>query len=88
MIYYHPVSKDGERMKDYERIRADISKRFKDEIEKMKLEIIRLNNENADLQVKNFVLQREIQKYKSQLESISDSQKSLLGMTTAIKHLF
>ena len=75
-------------MKDYERIRADISKRFKDEIEKMKLEIIRLNNENADLQVKNFVLQREIQKYKSQLESISDSQKSLLGMTTAIKHLF
>lgn len=74
-------------MKDYERIRADISKHFKNEIEKLKLEIIRLKNENADLQVENFTLKRDIQKYKNQLESISDSQKSLLGMTSVIKHL-
>ena len=74
-------------MKDYERIRADISKHFKNEIENLKLEIIKLRNENADLQVENFTLKRDIQKYKNQLESISDSQKSLLGMTAAIKHL-
>ena len=74
-------------MKDYERIRADISKHFKNEIEKLKLEIIRLNNENVDLQVENFVLKKDIQKYKNQLESISDGQKSLLGLTEAIKHI-
>ena len=74
-------------MKDYERIRADISKHFKNEIENLKLEIIKLRNENTDLQVENFTLKRDIQKHKNQLESISDSQKSLLGMTAAIKHL-
>ena len=74
-------------MKDYERIRADISKHFKNEIESLKLEIIKLRNENTDLQVENFTLKRDIQKHKNQLESISDSQKSLLGMTAAIKHL-
>ena len=74
-------------MKDYERIRADISKHFKDEIESLKLEIIKLRNENADLQVENFTLKRDIQKYKNQLENISDSQKSLLGLTEAIKRL-
>lgn len=74
-------------MKDYERIRANVSKYFKDEIESLKLEIIRLNKENADLQVKNFVSQKEIQKYKNQLESISDHQKSLLGLTETIEHL-
>lgn len=74
-------------MKDYERIRADISKHFKNEIENLKLEIIKLTNENADLQVENFTLKRDIQKYKNQLESVSDSQKSLLGLTETIKHL-
>lgn len=74
-------------MKNYERVRADISKHFKDEIEKLKLEIIRLRNENTDLQVENFALKKDIQKYKNQLESISDSQKSLLGLTEAIKRL-
>lgn len=74
-------------MKDYERIRADISKHFKNEIENLKLEILRLNKENADLQVENTVLKNDIRKYKNQLENISDSQKSLLGMTAAIKHL-
>lgn len=71
-------------MKDYERIRADVSKRFKDDMEKLKLEIIRLKNENNGLQIENFTLKRDIQKYKNQLESISDSQKSLLGLTEAI----
>ena len=74
-------------MKDYERIRADISKHFKNEIENLKLEIIKLTNENADLQVENFTLKRDIQKYKNQLESVSDSQKSLLSLTETIKHL-
>ena len=74
-------------MKDYERMRADISKHFKNEIESLKLEIIKLRNENTDLQVENFTLKRDIQKYKNQLESISDSQRSLFGLTAAIKHL-
>lgn len=74
-------------MKDYERIRADISKHFKNEIENLKLEIIRLNKENVDLQVENFTLKRDIQEYKNQLESISDSQKSLFGLTTAINQI-
>jgi len=74
-------------MKDYERIRADISKHFKNEIENLKLEVIRLRNENTDLQVENFTLKRDIQEYKNQLESISDSQKSLLGLTATINHL-
>lgn len=74
-------------MKDYERIRADISKHFKNEIESLKLEILRLNKENADLQVENAILKNDVKKYKNQLESISDGQKSLLGMTAAIKHL-
>jgi len=74
-------------MKDYERIRADISKHFKKEIENLKLDVIRLRNENTDLQVENFALKRDIQKYKNQLESISDSQKSLLSLTAAINHL-
>lgn len=75
-------------MKDYERIRADISKHFKNEIENLKLEIIKLRNENANLQIENFTLKRDIQKYKNQLESISDGQKSLLGLAGAVKHLF
>lgn len=74
-------------MKNYERIRADISKHFKNEIENLKLEIIRLNKENADLQVENTVLKNDIRKYKNQLENISDGQKSLLGLTETIKHL-
>ena len=74
-------------MKDYERIRADISKHFKDEIEKLKLEIIRLNNENVELQLEIFKLTKDIQKYKNQLENISDHQKSLLSLTETIKHL-
>ncbi len=74
-------------MKDYERIRADVSRQFKGEIENLKLEIIRLNKENADLQAENRTLKKDIQKYKNQLENISDSQKSLFGLTEAINHL-
>ena len=74
-------------MKDYERIRAGISKHFKNEIEKLKLEIIRLNNENRDLQVENFTLKKDIQKYKNRLDSISDGKKALLGMAEVMKHL-
>lgn len=74
-------------MKDYERMRANISKHFKNEIEKLKLEIIRLNNENVNLQAENFALKKDIQKYKNKLENISDSQKSLFGLTEAINHL-
>jgi len=74
-------------MKDYEKMRAEVSKHFKDKIEKLKLEIIRLNNENADLQAENFTLKKDIQKYKNKLESISDSQKSLFGLTEAINNL-
>lgn len=74
-------------MKDYERMRADISKKFKDEIENLKFEIFRLNKENADLQVENAILKKDIQKYKNKLENISDSQKSLFGLTEAINHL-
>lgn len=74
-------------MKDYEKMRAAIAKHFKSEIERLKLDIIKLSNENASLQIENFTLKRDIQKYKNQLENISDSQKSLLGMTAAIKNL-
>lgn len=74
-------------MKDYERIRADVSKHFKNEIENLKLEIIRLNKENVDLQVENFTLKRDIQEYKNKLENMSDSQKSLFGLTTAINQI-
>lgn len=74
-------------MKVYEKIRADISKRFNDKIKNLELEILRLNKENADLQIENFNLKRDIQKYKNQLESISDGRKSLLGMTATIKNL-
>ena len=74
-------------MKDYERIRSDISKHFKDEIKKLKLEIIRLNNENADLRVENVALKKDIQKYKNQLNGISDGQKLLFGLNTTIRNL-
>ena len=56
-------------MKDYERMRASISKHFKNEIEKLKFEIIRLNKENADLQAENFALKKDIQKYKTYIEN-------------------
>ena len=74
-------------MTNYEKMRADISKHFKNEIERLKLEIIKLRNENTDLQVENFTLKRDIQEYKNQLESISDGKKALLCMTETIKHL-
>ena len=74
-------------MKDYERMRADISKRFKSEIEQLKLEIIKLQNENTDLLVENVTLKNKIRTYEIQLNNISDSQKSLLGLTEAIKCL-
>ena len=72
---------------DYERIRADISKHFKDEIENLKLEIIKLKDENAYLLIENLSLKKDIIKYKNQLDSISDGKKALLGMTETIKHL-
>lgn len=74
-------------MKDYERMRADISKHFKDEIEKLKLEILRLGKENLDLRVENFTLKKDIQEYKNKLDSISDTTKTFLGLTTAFKYL-
>lgn len=74
-------------MKDYEKMRADISKHFKNEIEKLKFEIFRLNKENADLQVENAILKKDIQKYKNQLNDISDGQKLLFGLNTTIRNL-
>lgn len=74
-------------MKDYEKMRANISHSFKNEIENLKLEIIRLNKENADLQVENAILKNDIKKYKTQLESVSDVKKSIFGLTETIKHL-
>ena len=74
-------------MKDYERIRADVSKHFKNEIESLKLEIIRLSNENASLQVENFTLKRDIQEYKNQLESISDGKKALFRITDTVMRI-
>lgn len=39
------------------------------------------------VQAENFALKKDIQKYKNKLESISDSQKSLFGLTEAINNL-
>ena len=74
-------------MKDYERMRADISKHFKDEINQLKLEIIKLQDENIGLIFENITLKNKIREYKDRLDSISDSKKALLGMTETIKHL-
>ena len=74
-------------MKDYERIRADISKRFKNEIQQLKLEIFNIQIENTELKVENVKLTNKIREYETQFSNISDSQKSLLGLTTAIGHL-
>lgn len=74
-------------MKDYERIRADISKQFKNEIQQLKLEIIKLQNDNTNLVIENVTLKNKIREYKDQLENISDSQKSFLGLTKAITRL-
>lgn len=74
-------------MKDYERIRADISKQFKNEIQQLKLEIIKLQNENANLVIENVTLQNKIREYKDQLENISDSRKRLFSLTETIKFL-
>ena len=56
-------------MTNYEKIRADVSKHFKSEIENLKLEVLRLNKENADLQVENAVLKNDVQKYKNRLNA-------------------
>lgn len=74
-------------MTDYEKMRADISKHFKDEIENLKLEVIRLRNENTDLRVENFLLKKHTQEYKNKLDHISDSRKALLAMTETINNL-
>lgn len=74
-------------MKKYEKMRASISHSFKNEIEPLKLEIIRLRNENADLQVENFTLKKNIQEYKNRLESMSDVKKGIFGLTESIKNL-
>lgn len=74
-------------MKDYERMRADISKQFKNEIQQLKLEIIKLQNENANLVIENVTLQNKIREYKDQLENISDSRKRLFSLTETIKFL-
>lgn len=72
---------------EYEKIRADISKRYKDEVGQLKLEIIRLNEEIIKLHKDKEVLEGEIRRYKSRLDGISDSQKSLLGLSTAFSNL-
>lgn len=74
-------------MKDYERMRADISKQFKNEIQQLKLEIIKLQNENTDLLVENVTLQNKIREYEIQLNNISDSHKRLFSLTETIKFL-
>lgn len=74
-------------MKDYEKIRADVSKQFKNEIQQLKLKIIKLQNENTALLVENVTLQNKIREYEIQLNNISDGRKSLLGITEAIKYL-
>lgn len=74
-------------MKNYEKMRADISKHFKNEIENLKLEIIKLKNENTDLQAENFTLKKDIQEYKNQLASMPDGKKAFLCLNDTIKHL-
>ena len=74
-------------MKDYERMRADISKRFKNEIQQLKLEIFNLQIENTELKVENVKLTNKIREYKDQLENISDSRKRLFSLTETIKFL-
>ena len=74
-------------MKKYEKMRASISHSFKNEIENLKFEIIRLNKENADLQVENATLKNDIRKYKNRLESMSDVKKGIFGLTESIKNL-
>lgn len=74
-------------MKDYERMRADISKQFKNEVQQLKLEIIKLQNENTDLLIENVTLKNKIREYEIQLNNISDSQKRLFSLTETIKFL-
>lgn len=75
-------------MKNYEKIRASVSKQFKNEIQQLKLEIIKLQTENTDLLVENVKLKNKIREYEIKFNNISDSQKSILGLTAAINHLF
>ena len=74
-------------MKDYERMRAEISKQFKNEIQQLKLEIIKLQNENANLVIENVKLKNKIRECEDQLNSISDSRKRLFRLTETIKFL-
>lgn len=74
-------------MKDYERIRADVSKKFKGEIEQLKLEIFKLQNENTELQVENVRLKNKIRECEDRLNNISDSRKRLFRITETIKFL-
>lgn len=74
-------------MKDYEKMRADISKHFKNEIQQLKLEIFKLQIENTDLQVENVTLKNKIREYEIKLNNISDSKKRLFSLTETIKFL-
>lgn len=74
-------------MKDYERMRADISKQFKNEIQQLKLEIFKLQNENTELQVENVTLKNKIRECEDRLNNISDSRKRLFRLTETIKFL-
>lgn len=74
-------------MNNYEKIRADVSKQFKNEMQQLKLEIIKLQNENTDLLVENVTLKNKIREYEIRLNNISDSQRPLLSLTEAIKYL-
>lgn len=74
-------------MKDYERIRSEVSKKFKNEIQQLKLEIFKLQIENTDLKVENVTLKNKIREYEIKLNNISDSQKRLFRLTETIKFL-
>ena len=74
-------------MKDYEKIRADISKRFKNEIQQLKLEIFNLQIENTELKVENFKLKEDVRKYKDRLNSLYGGEKAILGLNETIKLL-
>lgn len=72
---------------EYEKIRADISKQFKNEVYGLKLEINRLNEEIVKLHKDKTDLEKEVRRYKSKLDNLSDSQKTLLGLSTAFSGL-
>ena len=72
---------------EYERVRSNIAKRYKGRLEQLELEILKLNQENLQLRKDNQALERQVKKYKAELDRIPDSQKTLLGMTQLLSNL-